>query len=73
MVPAKEWIPRIQKFWHETRAEMKKVAWPSQKEVVGTTGMVVGATVFFGVYLWVCDLAFYKAIEFLFKQFGVTT
>jgi preprotein translocase subunit SecE len=73
MVPAKEWIPRLQAFWRETKSEMKKVSWPTRQEVVGTTGVVLGATVFFGVYLWVCDLAFYQVIALLFKQFGVST
>jgi len=73
MVPAKEWIPRLQAFWRETKSEMQKVSWPSRKEVVGTTGVVLGATVFFGVYLWICDVAFYEAIKLLFKQFGVST
>lgn len=73
MVPAKEWIPRLQVFWRETKSEMQKVSWPSRKEVVGTTGVVLFATVFFGVYLWVCDLAFHEAITVLFRQFGVST
>jgi len=52
---------------------VQKVSWPGRQEVVGTTGVVIFATVFFGVYLWVCDLAIYKAIELLFKQFGINT
>jgi preprotein translocase subunit SecE len=52
---------------------VQKVSWPGRKEVVGTTGVVIGATIFFGVYLWVCDLAFYKVIELLFSQFGIAT
>ena len=73
MIPPKEWLPRIQTFWRETKSEMKKVSWPNRNEVTSTTIVVIGATVFFGVYLWVCDLAFYEVIKLLFAQFGVTT
>jgi len=73
MVPVKEWIPNLKTFWRETKSEVQKVSWPGRQEVVGTTGVVIFATVFFGVYLWVCDLAVYKAIELLFKQFGINT
>ena len=73
MVPVKEWIPRMKSFWRETKSEMGKVSWPGRDEVVGTTGVVLGATVFFGVYLWVCDLASYEMIKLLFSQFGIST
>jgi preprotein translocase subunit SecE len=66
----KTWWPRTVEFWHELKSEMKKVSWPSRQEVVGTTGVVLVAVIFFGFYLWACDLAFYQAISFIFTKFG---
>jgi preprotein translocase subunit SecE len=66
----KEWWQQWTEFWRDVKAEMKKVSWPSKNEVVGTTGVVLGAVVLFGVYLWLCDLAFYKVIDMLFRRFG---
>jgi preprotein translocase subunit SecE len=49
---------------------MKKVTWPTRPEVIGTTTVVIVATVIFAVFLWGCDFVFYKAIDFLFSKFG---
>ena len=66
----KQWWITVSDFFRDTRSEMKKVTWPTQAEVLGTTGVVLGAVVFFGIYLWLCDLAFYEGIRWLFSQFG---
>jgi len=57
-------------FWRETRSEMTKVSWPGRAEVVSTTIVVLIAVVFFGLFLWGCDLVFYRAIDFIFSHFG---
>ena len=43
------------KFLKDVRAEMKRVTWPTREDVVRWTGVVVGALVFFGVYVAVLD------------------
>jgi preprotein translocase subunit SecE len=69
----RQWWVATRDFFRETSAEMKKVTWPNRHEVVGTTVVVVVATVVFAVYLWGCDVVFYKAIDFLFRKFGAGT
>ena len=44
-------------FLHDVRAEMKRVTWPSRTDVIRWSGVVVGALVFFGVYVAVLDNA----------------
>ncbi|MGH9456462.1 MAG: preprotein translocase subunit SecE [Thermoanaerobaculia bacterium] len=66
----KGWWSSTRTFVREVSAEMKKVTWPSRPEVIGTTGVVLAAVVFFGLYLWLCDVVFYQAIDFVFTQFG---
>ena len=68
----REWWLTTRDFFRETNAEMKKVTWPNRNEVVGTTVVVLVATVVFAVYLWGCDVVFYKGIEFLFSKFGAS-
>jgi preprotein translocase subunit SecE len=68
----KQWWKSTTDFWRETKSEMKKVSWPSRPEVIGTTTTVLIATIFFGVYLWACDLAFYRMITFIFVKFGAS-
>ena len=69
----RQWWVVGREFIRDTNAEMKKVTWPSRNEVVGTTVVVLVATVVFAVYLWGCDLIFYKAINLLFSRFGAST
>ena len=66
----KQWWLTTRDFFRDTNAEMKKVTWPGRNEVVGTTVVVLVATIIFAVYLWGCDVIFYKAIDYLFTQFG---
>ena len=42
-------------FLKDVRAEMKRVTWPTRTDVIRWSGVVVGALVFFGVYVAVLD------------------
>jgi preprotein translocase subunit SecE len=69
----KQWIVSTKEFWRDTISEMKKVTWPARNEVVGTTVVVLVATIVFAIYLWGCDVIFYKLIDLLFRNFGAST
>ena len=69
----KQWWLSTKEFFRDTQSEMKKVTWPTKNEVVGTTVVVIAATLVFALFLWGCDLVFYKAIDFLFTRFGAST
>ncbi len=66
----KQWWLATREFFRDTNGEMKKVTWPTKNEVVGTTTVVIVATIVFALFLWGCDLVFYRAIDFLFSRFG---
>ena len=68
----KQWWLSTKEFFRDTNAEMKKVSWPTKNEVVGTTVVVIIATILFALYLWGADLVFYKAIDFIFTRFGAS-
>lgn len=55
-------VERAGTFWRDTRAEMKRVAWPTLKEVQQTTLITVVAVIFFATYLWGVDHALAFAI-----------
>lgn len=42
-------------FFKDVKAEMKRVTWPTRKDVIRWSGVVVGALVFFGVYVAILD------------------
>jgi preprotein translocase subunit SecE len=61
---------RARTFLAEVRNELKRVTWPSQKEVYATTVVVILVSIFFGVYLFVLDLGFNSAVQWIFRKFG---
>jgi preprotein translocase subunit SecE len=63
---------RARLFLSEVRNELKRVTWPSSKEVYATTVVVILVSVFFGVYLFVLDFTFLKAVQWIFRMFGVS-
>ena len=52
------WYKRFSNFLREVRSEVKKVTWPSRREVYNTTVVVIIAMVFFGFYLYFMDAVF---------------
>ena len=56
-------------FYGDVKSELKKVSWPSKKEVYGTTLVVIVTVIFFGVYLFLVDLVLKNGVEGLFALF----
>jgi preprotein translocase subunit SecE len=48
-------IGRMAQFLRDVRAEMKRVSWPSVKEVKNTTVITIIAVIFFAIYLFLVD------------------
>jgi preprotein translocase subunit SecE len=48
---------KVMKFLRESRAEMKKVFWPTKKDVWYSTLVVIGLTVVVGFYIGLVDAA----------------
>ena len=64
------WLSNTRSFFTEVRNEMRRVTWPSRREVYATTVVVILVSAFFGVYLWGLDLAIDKVIRGIFAFFG---
>jgi preprotein translocase subunit SecE len=62
MSDKERWYKRFWTFIKDSRAELKKVTWPSRKEVTSTTLVVIVATIFFGFFLFFMDVIFSWAI-----------
>jgi preprotein translocase subunit SecE len=50
-------------FIHESWAELKKVEWPSQKQVIQGTVVVLIACLVVGFYLWGADQVFKRLVQ----------
>jgi preprotein translocase subunit SecE len=61
---------RARLFLSEVRNELKRVTWPSQKEVYATTVVVILTSVAIGLYLFGIDQVLVAAVSWLFRTFG---
>ena len=65
------WWTNARTFLAEVRNEMRRVTWPSRREVYATTLVVLLTAMFFGVYLWGLDLALDRIVRWIFRLSGV--
>jgi preprotein translocase subunit SecE len=61
---------RARLFLSEVRNELKRVTWPSQKEVYATTVVVIATSVFFGLYLFALDSVLLALFQWILRKFG---
>ena len=67
---AGNWFERARLFLSEVRNELKRVTWPSQKEVYATTVVVIATSVFFGLYLFALDSALLALFQWVLRKLG---
>ena len=68
-VKKENWFKRtwgaICKYFRELRSELKKVVWPTPKQVAKNTLVVIACVLVVGVFIWLFDLAFGTGISAL--------
>jgi preprotein translocase subunit SecE len=52
------YVKKVQRFFHEVRIELKKVNWPSRRELLLFTGIVIIVILIIGVFFWILDSGF---------------
>ncbi|MGC8795046.1 MAG: preprotein translocase subunit SecE [Bryobacteraceae bacterium] len=63
------WPRRLREYVKELQAEMRRVTWPTRKQVVATTAVVIAAVFAFAAYFAVVDLVFARMITRIFDYF----
>jgi preprotein translocase subunit SecE len=63
-------IERARLFLSEVRNELKRVTWPSQREVYATTVVVILTSAFFGLYLFLLDQILLNTFQWILRKFG---
>jgi preprotein translocase subunit SecE len=56
---------RLQKWWRETIGELHKVNWPTRKEAMRLTWIVIIVVVVMGAVLGILDFGFTKLISLI--------
>jgi len=64
------WWNNGREFLAEVRNEMKRVTWPSRREVYATTLVVILTSLALGIYLWGVDMVFNWLVGWIFRRFG---
>jgi preprotein translocase subunit SecE len=59
----REFLRTAQQFFREVRVEMKKVTWPSRKETIASTSVVLVTVFLVGFYLGIVDLGLSRLIK----------
>lgn len=57
------WINKIKQFLKEVRVELRKVVWPTPKEALGATSVVVVFVIIVSLFLGVVDFGLTKIIK----------
>ena len=63
------WPARVKEYFEELQLEMKRVTWPSWKQVRATTAVVIVATFAFSLYFFVVDNVIQRVVTKLFDTF----
>ena len=61
---------RAKKWLHELKVELKKVQWPTKKQTVNNTAIVIACVAVVGLFIWVFDFVAGNAIELLISLLG---
>ena len=60
-------MSKIDQFFRESKAELKKVVWPSRDDVVSSIKVVIISTIVVAVILGLLDFAFTEAFRAIMK------
>ncbi len=65
---AREAVPRSMTFLQEVWAELKKVYWPTRKEVTAATLVVVSVVVVVAFFLGLVDFALTRLVQIILTR-----
>jgi preprotein translocase subunit SecE len=61
---------RVTRWLREMRSELKKVQWPTWKQVLKNTGIVILCVLVVGVFIWIFDALAHAIIQALMHLFS---
>ncbi|WP_031498759.1 preprotein translocase subunit SecE [Bryobacter aggregatus] len=68
MEKASSWPQNVKDYFEDLQKEMRLVTWPSRKQVIATTTVVVASVFLFAAYFAVIDQLFVRAVSQVFKM-----
>lgn len=52
-----KFFSRLARWFREMKSELKKVVWPSKKQMINNTIIVLVTVLIIGIFIWVFDFA----------------
>jgi preprotein translocase subunit SecE len=65
-----QWPAQTKSYFEDLQSEMRRVTWPSWKQVRATTVVVIGAVFAFAAYFALVDLLVGRGVNKLFEVFS---
>ncbi len=69
MAEEKNWLEGTKDYVNELKLEMRRVTWPSRKQVESTTAVVIVAVFIFAAYFEVVDTLLGRGIQGIYNFF----
>ncbi len=63
-------IEKVTKYFNDTIQELRKVAWPSRDELIGSTVVVVVMSLLVSIFIGVVDQVLNKLVNLLVSFIG---
>jgi len=60
-------VQKVTMFFESVKLELSKVTWPTRKETVATTGVVVVIVLLISLYLGACDIILAKLLRLILR------
>lgn len=61
---------QIARWFHEMKVELKKVQWPTAKQTLKSTGIVILCVIIVGIFIWCFDAVTAMVVDALLNLFG---
>lgn len=61
-------IEKARQFFREVRIELKKVTWPSRKETIASTSVILALVFLIAVFLGIIDIGLVKVLNLLLHR-----
>jgi preprotein translocase subunit SecE len=62
-----EFLRKVREFFHDVLVEFRKVSWPSRREVIGSTTVVIVVVLVLAVFLAAVDIALSRLVGFILR------
>jgi preprotein translocase subunit SecE len=58
---------KMSTYFRGVKAEMKKVSWPTKKELFNYTSVVVALSILVAIIVWILDIIINGGLQFIIK------